>query len=112
MLSCLFHTVLENDRRAEENERERQELLRSIEENRLWEKERDEKRACRSAEHVGDLQQQIQYNKQLADQEKRNEEYEYLMGQQAEREYKEKLTHTLSNPVLERVHPMRRSAQQ
>jgi hypothetical protein len=55
------------------------------------------------------FQDQIHYKEQLQEERRRNEEYEYLMGQQAEREYQDKLKTALDNPVFERLHPMRRA---
>lgn len=98
-----------NERQKAENERDRITVLQTIEENRRWETEQVVKRMQDNLHYQNDLQDQIHYKDQLNDEKRRNEEYEYLMGQQAEREYQEKLKHNLDNPIFERLHPMRRA---
>lgn len=98
-----------NERQKMENEMERVAILKVIEDNRRWEAEQAAKRMQDNLHYQNDLQEQIHYSNQLKEERRRNEEYEYLMGQQAEREYQEKLKMTLDNPVFERLHPMRRA---
>ena len=102
-------TVAENDRRKAENERERMELARTIEENRAYEAELAAKRMASNMRYQNDLQGQIHYNDQMREERRRNEDFEHLMGMQAEREYQEKLKNALDNPTFERLHPMRRA---
>ena len=101
--------MAENDRLKAENERERVELLRSIEENRQYDAEQASKRMASSLRYQNDLQDQIHYNEQMREERRRNEDFEYLMGMQAEKEYQEKLKNALDNPTFERLHPMRRA---
>ena len=102
-------TVAENDRRKAENEKERQDLIRTIEENRQYDAEQAAKRMASNMRYQNDLQDQIHYNEQLREERRRNEDFEYLMGMQAEKEYQEKLKNALDNPTFERLHPMRRA---
>ena len=101
--------MAENDRRKAENERERLALLRSIEENRQYEAQQASKRMAENMRYQSDLQDQIHYNDQLREERRRNEEFEYLMGMQAEKEYQEKLKNALDNPTFDRLHPLRRA---
>ncbi|XP_076465086.1 cilia- and flagella-associated protein 53-like [Babylonia areolata] len=101
--------LAENNRRKAENEKERVALLRSIEENRQYEMEQAAKRMAENARYQSDLQDQIHYNSQMRDERRRNEEFEFLMGMQAEKEYQEKLKSALDNPTFDRLHPMRRA---
>lgn len=101
----------ENRRQKEENERERLHLLQAIEDNRRYEMEQAAKRMATSLQYQDDLQQQINYNVQVREEQVRNDEYEHLMGMQAEKEYREKLKNALDNPVFDRLHPIRRVMQ-
>lgn len=99
----------ENQRRKAENERERIHLLQTIEENHNYEAERAAKRMAGNLQYQNDLQEQINYNEYQRQERLKNEEYEHLMGMQAEKEYQEKLKNALDNPTFERLHPMRRA---
>jgi len=92
-----------------ENERERVALLTAIEENRQYEAEQAAKRMGESRRYQSDLQDQIHYNDQMRQERRRNDDYEFLMGMQAENEYQEKLKGALDNPTFARLHPMRRA---
>lgn len=99
----------ENQRRKAENERQRIHLLQTIEENHNYEAERAAKRMADNLQYQNDLQEQINYNEYQRQECLKNEEYERLMGMQAEKEYQEKLKNALDNPTFERLHPMRRA---
>ncbi|KAK7115865.1 cilia- and flagella-associated protein 53-like [Littorina saxatilis] len=105
----LQERLAENMRRKAENDRECQELRVAIEENRRYEAEQAMKRMADSRRYQGDLQDQIHYNDQMREERRRNDDYEFLMGMQAEKEYQERLKDALDNPIFERLHPMRRA---
>jgi len=58
--------VLENGKKQLESERERQELLRTIEENKRLEIEKEQKIWNQNLAYQTDLADQITYNKQLS----------------------------------------------
>lgn len=93
-------------------ERERLELLRTIEENRKIEEEQAKKVWEKHHNYQSDLVGQIEYNQRLRQDQFEREEREYMKGMQAEKEYQEKLKNCLDNPEYERMHPMRRAMQQ
>jgi len=98
-----------NEKEKMENERERQEIVRQIEKNRRLESEEAAARQAGHQRYQSDLQDQIHYNSAMREERRRNDDFEYLMGQQAEREYQDKLKTALDNPTFERLHPMRRA---
>lgn len=101
-----------NQIRQQEAERERLELIRTIEENRRLETEQAEKLHAKHQQYQDDLIGQIEYNQNLRREQFLRDEDEYMKGMQAEREYQSRLKACLDNPEYERMHPMRRAMQQ
>lgn len=104
----LEERLLENERKRAISEQEREELLRTIEENRKYEYEQMEKNWHKNRQYQSDLVGQIDYNQRLRQQEIDREEEEYRLGMQAEWEYQQRLKSCLDNPEVDRPHPMRR----
>lgn len=98
--------------RQREAELERQELLKTIEENRRIEDEKARKYWEKQHNYQSDLVGQIEYNQRLRQDQFEREEREYKKGMQAEKEYQERLKNCLDNPEYEKMHPMRRAMQQ
>lgn len=103
--------MAENEQEKAANQRERQTLLASIEENKRLDEEEAAKLMARHMHHQNDLREQIRYNEQLREERRNNEEYEHAMAMQAEREYQTRLKEALDNPSFSRLHPMRRALQ-
>lgn len=102
----------ENALRQQEAEQERQQLLRTIEDNRRLEAEQAEKMRQKHQQYQDDLVGQIEYNQVLRREQFERDEDEYMKGMQAEREYQARLKACLDNPEYERLHPMRRAMQE
>lgn len=98
--------------KQQDAEREREELLRMIEENRRHEEEQAIRNKEKHMNYQRDLLGQIQHNTNLQREQFERDEQEYLMGMQAEREYQARLKACLDNPEYEKVHPMRRAMAQ
>jgi hypothetical protein len=58
--------------------------------------------------HQTDLIDQIEYNERMRDLAKVETEREYILAQEAEREYQKKIRDCLDMPFIDKVHPMRR----
>lgn len=80
-----------------------------IEENRRLDAEKAAKRHAQNVQYQNDLQSQMDYNAQLREDQRRRDEYEQLMGMQAEHEYQARLKDALDNAAFTRLHPMRRA---
>lgn len=100
---------MSNERKQMEAEIERQELLRTIAENKILEQEKTEKNWNKNRTYQDDLVGQIKYNNQLRDLELRRDEEEFVLGMHAEREYQTRLKDCLDSPEYDKLHPMRRA---
>ena len=107
--TSLTVTVVENRRRKEEKLREAEALSRRIAEEQQYERQQATERRARNVQHGRDLQGQMDYNRQLQQQHRSEEEREYLMGQQAEQEYRDRVKYCLDNAIFPRLHPLRRA---
>ncbi|KAJ8299832.1 hypothetical protein KUTeg_022579 [Tegillarca granosa] len=103
--------VAQNDLKQREAERERLELLKVIEENKILEQQQIEKRLLQNRTYQRDLEGQIDFNARQRALELEQERQEYMLGMQAEREFQAKLKKCLDNPEYDRLHPMRRAMQ-
>jgi len=103
--------LMENEVKQRKAEVERQELLRTIEENKRIEEQQAEKMWRKNQGYQTDLRGQIEYNRRIKELERKQEEEEFLLGLQAEREYQYKLKNCLDNTEFEKIHPMRRHLQ-
>ncbi|OWF34875.1 cilia- and flagella-associated protein 53-like [Mizuhopecten yessoensis] len=101
--------LMTNDRKQREAEMERQELLRTIEENKILEQQKMEKNWNKNRSYQQDLRGQITYNNQLRELEFQREDEEFILGMQAEREYQARLKDCLDSPEYDKLHPMRRA---
>ena len=99
----------QNEKRLAETAREREELTRSIEENRLREAQRDELLRVKNSQHQSDLLDQMAYNQALRHEEDVEEERMWVSQRDAEMEYQRKLEEALDSPYVEKLHPMRRA---
>ncbi|XP_074650334.1 cilia- and flagella-associated protein 53-like [Tubulanus polymorphus] len=89
--------------------REREEIMQAIEDNKRIEREQTIRARDKHHAHQNDLLDQIKYNTLRNEQINLEHEREYLLGEQAEREYQQKLRAALDNPYLdEKAHPMRK----
>ncbi|XP_053406176.1 cilia- and flagella-associated protein 53-like [Mercenaria mercenaria] len=98
--------------RQQEAEQERQDLQRTIEENRQHEEDLARKNKEKHMTYQNDLLGQIEHNQNLRRAQFERDEDEYMMGMQAEREYQSRLKSCLDNPEYEKIHPMRRAMAQ
>ncbi|KAL3865689.1 hypothetical protein ACJMK2_043053 [Sinanodonta woodiana] len=103
--------LIANEHKQMEAAREREELLRMIEENKHIEAEQNQKLHERSRQYQQDLLGQIEYNQQLQEGQLRREESQYLLGLQTEKEYQMRLKDCLDNAEFDKMHPMRKWAQ-
>lgn len=104
--------VAQNVERQQAAEQERQDLLRTIEENRRHEEELAIKNKAKHMQYQQDLRGQIEHNQNLQRSQFERDEQEYLKGMQAEREYQARLKACLDNSEYEKIHPMRRAMAQ
>ncbi|KAK3098560.1 hypothetical protein FSP39_020643 [Pinctada imbricata] len=100
-----------NEVRQREAEKERIELIDTIERNRALEEQQAYKMWEKNATYQRDLEGQIEYNRKLRELERHREEEEFLLGMQAEKEYQLRLKDCLDNSEYDKLHPMRRAAQ-
>ncbi|XP_076444011.1 cilia- and flagella-associated protein 53-like [Babylonia areolata] len=100
----------ENERLKAQNLKEREELMKKLEAQRQYDLQQQRKRKANSLQYQADLAAQILDKEQAEEEARRFRDYEYRMGQQAERELQEKLKGVLDSPGLDRLHPMRRAA--
>lgn len=103
--------MAQNDQKQRQAEKERLELLRVIEENKILEQQQIEKRMLQNRTYQRDLAGQIDFNARQRALELDQEHQEYMLGMQAEREFQTKLKKCLDNPEYDRLHPMRRAMQ-
>ncbi|XP_071169763.1 cilia- and flagella-associated protein 53-like [Mytilus edulis] len=108
----LQERLMENEKKQAVAEREKVELLRTIEENKKYEYEQMEKNWHKNQQYQNDLSGQIDYNHRLKQQDFERDEAEYRLGMQAEFEYQQRLKTCLDNPEVDRPHPMRRAMMQ
>lgn len=104
--------LVENEKKQAVAERERVELIKTIEENRKYEYEQMEKMWHKNRNYQSDLAGQIDYNQRLRQHAYERDEQEYRLGMQAEYEYQQRLKSCLDNPEIDRPHPMRRAVDQ
>ena len=102
--------MAENETKRAEAQREREEIIRRIEENKALEKEQHQRLEEQNLRHLADLKGQMAYNKQLRNIDQTEAEREWAVQQEAEREYRRKLEVALANPSIEKVHPLRRTS--
>ncbi|XP_067667219.1 cilia- and flagella-associated protein 53-like [Haliotis asinina] len=100
--------LAQNELRQLEAQREKEELVRIIEENKRLEQERAEKLWQRNMQYQHDLEGQIDHNNRMRDAQIRSQEEEDRLGMQAEREYQEKIKSALKSVHVENMHPFRR----
>ena len=98
--------------RREEAQREREQILSTIAENRRLDAEQAARLRDQNVAYRTDLVGQIDYNRRLrsrqADEERRLDD-----GQrQAELEYRRKVDYLRAKPVMQKVHPTRRGLYQ
>lgn len=108
----VFFVVAENVARQQEAEHERQQLLRTIEENRQHEEDLARRNKEKHMTYQRDLLGQIEHNHNLQRAQFERDEDEFMKGMQAEREYQSRLKACLDNPEYEKVHPVRRAMAQ
>ena len=104
--------MVENEKKQAVAERERIELIKTIEENRKYEYEQMEKMWHKNRNYQSDLAGQIDYYQRLRQQAYERDEQEHRLGVQAEYEYQQRLKSCLDNPEIDRPHPMRRAVNQ
>ncbi|ESO89587.1 hypothetical protein LOTGIDRAFT_204314 [Lottia gigantea] len=103
--------LVENEKNQLDAQRERAELMKVIEKNKQLDREEAQRLWQKHLQYQNDLEGQIDYNERQRIQERQMEEIEYKLGMQAEREFQQKIQEALSNPVIEKLHPIRRRAQ-
>lgn len=91
-----------------EAQKDREELLKLIEENKQIDSEQLRKVRESSLQHQNDLLRQIEYNALLKSSEVEETRREYILGQQAELEYQTKIREALDNPFSSKAHPFRK----
>lgn len=101
-------TVAKNELRQLEAQREKEELVRIIEENKRLEQEKAAKLWQQNLQYQHDLEGQIDHNNRMRDARIRSEEEEDRLGMQAEREYQERIKSALKSVHVENMHPFRR----
>ena len=98
--------------RREETEREREQILAMIADN----KRLDEQQATKLRDHHmayrADLLGQIDYNRRLRHQQMDEQRRLDDRQREAEAEYRRKIDHLLDKPVIQKVHPIRRGLYQ
>lgn len=104
-----YFSVKENERRQAEAAREREQLLYQIEENRRCEAEECARRLEKGLKHQRDLVDQMAWNIRTRDEERELEKDEFRKAQQTEVEFQTRIKQVLSNPLIEKVHPLRRA---
>ncbi|CAG5131035.1 unnamed protein product [Candidula unifasciata] len=105
----LKERLQENERLQAEAAREREQLLYQMEENRRCEAEENARRLETGLKHQRDLVDQISWNTRARDEERELEKDELKKAQQTELEFQARKQHVLSNPLIEKIHPMRRA---
>lgn len=104
----LYYFVVEiNWREQEAAWKERDEILRNIEEHRLLEAEQIAQIKDEQKRYQMDLLQQIEYQRLLKEREQMEEQREFELGQEAEMEYKRRLVTAVEKTPTEKQHPMR-----
>ena len=104
--------VAMNQNQRQEAQREREQLMARIAENKQYDQQQAAKLLDDNKAYRRELLGQIDYNRrqrsQHADEMKRQEETQ----KEAELEYKRKIEHLLEKPVIQKVHPLRRGLYQ
>ncbi|XP_050400644.1 cilia- and flagella-associated protein 53 [Patella vulgata] len=103
--------LIENERQQLDAQRERDELIQTIERNKQLDKEELQRIRQKNLQYQSDLEGQIDYNCRLKEQDRQYNDTEYKLGLQAEYEYEQKIRDALNNPVIDKLHPMRRRVQ-
>ncbi|ELT96543.1 hypothetical protein CAPTEDRAFT_143123, partial [Capitella teleta] len=98
-----------NELRQEEARKDREDLLRRIDENRRFEEEESRKRSAKIKNYENDLLGQMAYNHQLRQEEMDEEVRTWHSQLDAEKEYQRKLEELRSTPYIEKMHPLRRA---
>ncbi len=101
--------MAQNELRREEAKRDREELLRKIEENRQLDAAERQRLSDQNRLHQDDLRGQIAYNSRLRENRQQEKLREWESQSAAEAEYQRKLKLALENPQIEKLHPMRRA---
>ena len=97
-----------NARRREEAEKEREEILSTIAENRRADDQQAAKLRDQNTAYRSDLLGQIDYNRRLRSH-LANEQQRLVDRQKAaELEYQRKIDHLRDKPVIHKIHPIRR----
>jgi len=101
--------LMENMKRQQEEKSERDRILNLIEENKRMELENMQKRKTNNLRYQQDLVDQMSYETRIRSARIDDEEREFIVGQQAEAEYQQKLRQCLDEPHgSAKMHPMRR----
>ena len=108
MRVCFFISVAQNELKQLASQQEKEELIRTIEENKQHEMERVEKLRLQNLQYQRDLEGQIDHNARMRSEKVYREEEEYVLGLQAEKEYQTKLKDCLNSAKVETMHPFRR----
>jgi len=104
----LQERLLQNELRQKEAAREREELSRRIEENQRLDSQEAQANLMGRLQYQQDLVDQMAYNSQAREAQARLEDQEFMLAQQAEREYQCRMKEVLDDPGVEKLHPMRR----
>jgi len=97
-----------NLNQREEMQREREEILATIAENKRADEEKTGKLREQNVAYRGDLLGQIDYNRRQRAQQTDEQVRLEQMQKESELEYQRKISYLLEKPVMQKVHPLRR----